>query len=51
MEEQKQYYEELLEWCNNIYSNWESMKLRFSKPQMVGCFYFIEIKKTTQVIE
>jgi hypothetical protein len=31
MEEQKQYNEELLEWCNNIYSNWEIMKPRFSK--------------------
>jgi hypothetical protein len=29
MEEQKQYREELLEWCHNIYSNWESMKPRF----------------------
>ena len=31
MEEQKQYREDLLEWCNNINSNWESMKPRFSK--------------------
>ncbi|MBT2737888.1 hypothetical protein [Bacillus sp. ISL-7] len=26
MEEQKQYRDDLLEWCNTIYSNWESMK-------------------------
>ncbi|MEH7506028.1 hypothetical protein V7152_29450 [Neobacillus drentensis] len=31
MEEQKQYHDDLLEWCNNIYSNWESMKPRFSQ--------------------
>ncbi len=31
MEEQKQYRDDLLEWCNNIYSNWESMKPRFSQ--------------------
>lgn len=31
MEEQKQYRDDLLEWCNTIYSNWESMKPRFSK--------------------
>jgi hypothetical protein len=31
MEEQKQYHEELLKWCNNIHSNWESMKPRFSQ--------------------
>jgi hypothetical protein len=30
-QEQRQYREELLEWCNNIYSNWEIMKPRFSK--------------------
>lgn len=30
-EEQKQYRENLLEWCNNLYSNWNSMKPRFSK--------------------
>lgn len=29
--EQKQYLENLLEWCNDTYSNWESMKPRFSK--------------------
>ncbi len=31
MEEQKQYPEYLLEWCNHIYFHWESMKPRFSK--------------------
>lgn len=31
IEEQKQYHESLLEWCNNIYFNWENMKPRFSK--------------------
>ncbi|WP_243459292.1 anti-repressor SinI family protein [Metabacillus bambusae] len=29
--EQKQYREDLLEWCNNIYFHWESIKPRFSK--------------------
>jgi hypothetical protein len=29
--EQKEYREELLEWCNNIIVSWESMKPRFSK--------------------
>ncbi len=29
--EEKQYHEELLEWCNNIYFHWERMKPRFSK--------------------
>jgi hypothetical protein len=29
--EQKEYREELLEWCNDIYISWESMKPRFSK--------------------
>jgi mannose-6-phosphate isomerase-like protein (cupin superfamily) len=29
--DQKQYREELLEWCNNIYLNWENVKPRFSK--------------------
>ncbi|MGG1679029.1 hypothetical protein ACIFOT_25385 [Neobacillus sp. NRS-1170] len=31
LEEQKQYHEYLLEWCNNMFSNWESMRPRFSK--------------------
>ena len=26
LDEELQYREELLEWCNTIYSNWESMK-------------------------
>jgi hypothetical protein len=30
MEEQKQYHDELLEWCNHIYSYWSSMKPRVS---------------------
>ncbi|MBV7508929.1 hypothetical protein KW850_27380 [Bacillus sp. sid0103] len=29
--EQPQYRDELLKWCNSIYSNWESMKPTFSK--------------------
>ncbi|MEH7237174.1 hypothetical protein [Bacillus sp. JJ1562] len=29
--EEKQYREELLEWCNNIHYHWERMKPRFSK--------------------
>ncbi|MGM0867571.1 MAG: hypothetical protein ACQEWF_23245 [Bacillota bacterium] len=29
--EQKQYREDLLEWCDNIYFHWESIKPRFSK--------------------
>ena len=29
--EQKEYRDELLEWCNNIIVSWESMKSRFSK--------------------
>jgi hypothetical protein len=31
MEEQKQYRDDLLEWCNNIYFNWESIKPKFSQ--------------------
>ncbi|MFP5107166.1 hypothetical protein ACSU6B_10380 [Neobacillus sp. C211] len=31
MEEQKQYRDDLLEWCNTIYSNWESMKPKVTK--------------------
>ncbi|MEY2194059.1 hypothetical protein AB7942_15165 [Neobacillus sp. BF23-41] len=31
MEEQKQYRNDLLEWCNTIYSNWESMKPMVTK--------------------
>ncbi|MGG3468481.1 hypothetical protein ABES02_13470 [Neobacillus pocheonensis] len=31
LEKQKQHRDYLLEWCNNIYFNWESMKPRFSK--------------------
>lgn len=31
IDEQQQYREDLLEWCNNIYLHWESMKPRFSK--------------------
>ncbi|MFP3123521.1 hypothetical protein OH784_12330 [Ectobacillus funiculus] len=31
MEEQKQYAEYLLEWCNHIYFYWKSMKPRFSR--------------------
>jgi hypothetical protein len=30
MEEQKQYHDDLLEWCNHIYSYWNSMKPRVS---------------------
>ncbi|MDN3016838.1 hypothetical protein PH210_11585 [Paenibacillus sp. BSR1-1] len=30
-EEQQQYHEYLLEWCNNMFSNWESMRPRFAK--------------------
>lgn len=29
--EEKQYHEELLEWCNNIYFHWERKKPRFLK--------------------
>lgn len=29
--EEKQYREELLEWCDNIYFHWQRMKPRFSK--------------------
>ncbi|MGG5254226.1 hypothetical protein ACQYAD_12090 [Neobacillus sp. SM06] len=29
MEQQKQYREDLLEWCNHIYLHWESMKPQF----------------------
>ncbi|MGY3313983.1 hypothetical protein ACV242_002479 [Peribacillus simplex] len=29
--EQKQYREDLLEWCDNIYFHWENIKPRFSK--------------------
>ncbi|MFC0274803.1 hypothetical protein ACFFIX_26180 [Metabacillus herbersteinensis] len=29
--EQKQYREDLLQWCDNIYLHWESIKPRFSK--------------------
>ncbi|MEH7479583.1 hypothetical protein V7157_00440 [Neobacillus drentensis] len=32
MEEQKQYRNDLLEWCNTIYANWESMKPKVTKP-------------------
>ncbi|MCM3654084.1 hypothetical protein [Metabacillus litoralis] len=28
---QKQYREDLLEWCNNIYFHWKSIQSRFSK--------------------
>jgi hypothetical protein len=31
IEEQREYREDLLEWCNNIFSHWENMKPRFSK--------------------
>ncbi|MBT2727672.1 hypothetical protein J7E63_12070 [Bacillus sp. ISL-75] len=31
MEEKKQYRDDLLEWCNTIYSNWESMKPKVTK--------------------
>jgi hypothetical protein len=31
IEEQKQYREDLLEWCDNIYFHWENIKPRFSK--------------------
>jgi len=31
IKEQKQYREDLLEWCDNIYFHWESIKPRFSK--------------------
>ncbi|USK35958.1 hypothetical protein LIT25_12120 [Bacillus sp. F19] len=31
IENQIQYREDLLEWCNNIYFHWESLKPRFSK--------------------
>ncbi|MEH7334794.1 hypothetical protein V7161_19315, partial [Neobacillus drentensis] len=31
IEEQQQYQEYLLEWCNNMFSNWESMRPRFAK--------------------
>jgi hypothetical protein len=31
IKEQKQYLEKLLEWSNDIYSSWESMKPKFSK--------------------
>ena len=31
IEDQKQYREDLLEWCNNIYFYWESIKPSFSK--------------------
>jgi hypothetical protein len=30
-EEQKQYLESLLEWCNDTYSEWVSAKSRYSK--------------------
>ncbi|WP_099361603.1 hypothetical protein [Fredinandcohnia onubensis] len=29
--EEKQYHEELMEWCNNIYFHWQRMKPRFLK--------------------
>jgi hypothetical protein len=29
--EQKKYLESLLDWCNDIYPRWESVKPRFSK--------------------
>jgi hypothetical protein len=31
IEEQKKHLENLLEWCNDIYSSWESVKPRFLK--------------------
>src|SRR4051812_18945719 len=31
IEDQEQYREYLLEWCNNIYFHWESIQSRFSK--------------------
>jgi hypothetical protein len=31
MEEQKQYCDDLLEWCDNIHSNWNNMKPTFLK--------------------
>ena len=31
IKDQKQYREDLLEWCNNIYYHWESMRPKFSK--------------------
>ncbi|MCM2532279.1 hypothetical protein NDK43_07610 [Neobacillus pocheonensis] len=31
IEEQQQYRKDLLEWCNDIYHQWESMKPRYSK--------------------
>ncbi|XJZ28938.1 hypothetical protein ACF5W4_09190 [Bacillota bacterium Lsc_1132] len=31
IEDQKQYRKDLLEWCNNIYYHWESMRPKFSK--------------------
>jgi hypothetical protein len=31
IEEQKQYREDLLEWCNHIYFHWERIRPRFSK--------------------
>jgi hypothetical protein len=31
IENQKQYREDLLEWCNNIYFHWKSIQSRFSK--------------------
>jgi hypothetical protein len=37
MEEQKQYRDDLLEWCNTIYSNWESMKPKVTKLYDMEC--------------
>lgn len=31
IENEEQYREDLLEWCNNIYFHWKSIKARFSK--------------------
>ncbi|MGG3562131.1 hypothetical protein ABES03_11065 [Neobacillus rhizosphaerae] len=30
-EEQRQYHEDLLDWCHNMYANWNLMKPRFSQ--------------------
>jgi len=31
IEDRKQYLKYLLDWCNDIYSHWETVKPRFSK--------------------
>ena len=31
IEDRKQYFKYLLDWCNDIYSHWEMVKPRFSK--------------------